>query len=341
MRIPKVSVIVPNYNHALFLRKRVDSILAQTVQDFELILLDDCSTDDSRLILNQYAGDPRIRIEFNETNSGSPFKQWNKGVKLAQGEYVWIAESDDFADICFLEKLCGALDNEQDAAFAYCRSWRISLDDQVEGFADPWFDEQDPDRWARDRCSDTMACCSDFIRANIVLNASAVVFRRDTYQRVGGADESLFLCGDWKLWAAMGMTAKIVYIAEPFNHYRFHSESVRSIAGENGASVREILKSRWWILDQVTRAHVDSNDPDRKRELVKNCMHHAFQCYPDFPELSRLALQRVQELGGTDYTPPFGTWRGETLKRIIGWKATRRANLLYHRFLKGPGRRTG
>src|SRR5690348_11158747 len=145
MRIPKVSVIVPNYNHARFLRKRIESILAQTVQDCELILLDDCSTDDSRLILNQYAGDPRIRIEFNEMNSGSPFKQWNKGVRLAQSEYVWIAESDDFADVSFLEKLCGALDGEPDAGFAYCRSWRVSVDDEVKGFADPWLGEQEQD----------------------------------------------------------------------------------------------------------------------------------------------------------------------------------------------------
>jgi glycosyltransferase involved in cell wall biosynthesis len=63
-----------------------------------IILLDDCSTDDSRLILSKYADDPRVRIEFNKVNSGSPFKQWNKGVSLALGEYVWIAESDDYAD---------------------------------------------------------------------------------------------------------------------------------------------------------------------------------------------------------------------------------------------------
>ncbi|HVB58282.1 MAG TPA: glycosyltransferase family 2 protein, partial [Candidatus Acidoferrales bacterium] len=95
--MPTVSVIVPNYNHARFLRKRIDSVLQQTFQDFELILLDDCSTDDSRSILSSYAGDPRIRIEFNDANSGSTFKQWNKGVRLARGKYVWIAESDDYA----------------------------------------------------------------------------------------------------------------------------------------------------------------------------------------------------------------------------------------------------
>src|SRR5437868_456309 len=93
---PIVSVVVPNYNHARFLRKRIDSVLGQTYQDFELILMDDCSTDESRSIIEEYAREARIRIELNEENSGSTFKQWNKGVRLARGEYVWIAESDDY-----------------------------------------------------------------------------------------------------------------------------------------------------------------------------------------------------------------------------------------------------
>ena len=82
----KVSIIVPNYNHARYLPKRIGTILRQTYQDFELILLDDCSTDDSRLVLSRYANDPRVRIEFNDVNSGSTFKQWNKGVQMANGE---------------------------------------------------------------------------------------------------------------------------------------------------------------------------------------------------------------------------------------------------------------
>src|SRR5262249_35072754 len=126
--LPKVSIVVPNYNHARFLPQRLDSILGQTFQDFELILLDDCSTDDSRTILSQYARDPRVRIEFNEVNSSNPFKQWNKGVGLARGEYVWIAESDDYADARLLENLAPRLDDEPRAGFAYCRSWRVVLD---------------------------------------------------------------------------------------------------------------------------------------------------------------------------------------------------------------------
>src|ERR1700675_4790198 len=109
-RKPKVSVIIPNYNHARFLRQRMESVLGQTFQDFEVILLDDCSTDESQSILREYAADPRVRLEFNEKNSGSTFKQWNKGVRLVRGKYVWMAESDDYAEPQFLEKVVARLD---------------------------------------------------------------------------------------------------------------------------------------------------------------------------------------------------------------------------------------
>src|ERR1700691_397600 len=110
--IPRVSIVIPNYNHARFLRNRVDSVLRQTFQDFELIILDDCSSDESRSVLSSYAADPRIKIEFNASNSGSVFKQWNKGVKLGRGDYVWIAESDDYADQNMLKRLVTLLETD-------------------------------------------------------------------------------------------------------------------------------------------------------------------------------------------------------------------------------------
>lgn len=79
--MPTVSVIVPNYCHAPYLEQRIESILQQTFQDFELILLDDCSTDGSREILERYRNHPKVSgIFYNERNSGSPFKQWKKGL---------------------------------------------------------------------------------------------------------------------------------------------------------------------------------------------------------------------------------------------------------------------
>lgn len=251
--MPVVSVIIPNYNHARFLHKRIDSVLQQTFQDFEVILLDDCSTDDSRSILSSYAGDPRVRIEFNDANSGSPFKQWNKGVRLARGEYVWIAESDDYADKRFLERLVAVLDADPQVVYAYCRSWSVSANGDLDGFADSYLADIDPHRWAADYCADGREeCRSYFVPANPVPNASAVAFRKAVYERVGGADESLLLCGDWKLWAAMALTGNVAYLGDPLNYFRFHDASVRNKSALIKTNVVEPLHVIRWILGEVT-----------------------------------------------------------------------------------------
>jgi glycosyltransferase involved in cell wall biosynthesis len=251
--MPTVSVIIPNYNHARYLRQRIDTVLRQTYQNFEIILLDDCSTDDSRSILSEYAVDPRIRLQFNEKNSGSPFKQWNKGVRLAQADYVWIAESDDYADERLLERLVGVLDAEPEVMFAYCRSWRISKKGQPTGFADDYLDLVNTSRWKLDYRADGHEECQNyFVCINPVPNASAVLFRKAAYERVGGADESLRQCGDWKLWAAIALKGKIAYVAEPLNYYRAHKGSVRSESKRNGLEAAEALQVIRWLLGRVT-----------------------------------------------------------------------------------------
>jgi len=252
--MPTVSVIIPSYNHARFLRQRIESVLGQTYQDFEVILLDDCSTDESRSIMSEYAGDPRIRIEFNEKNSGSSFKQWNKGVRLASGKYVWIAESDDYADARLLERLVGRLDAEPTAVLAYCRSWRVSGKGETAGFADYYHSDLHPSRWAADFCADGLEECGKYIvHRNTISNASSVVFRKAIYERVGGADEGLRLCGDWKLWALMALTGgAISYVGEPLNYFRFHDASVSEKSLRNGVWAAEALQVTGLILHRVT-----------------------------------------------------------------------------------------
>jgi glycosyltransferase involved in cell wall biosynthesis len=256
--MPKVSVVVPNYNHARFLRRRIDTILGQTFQDFELILLDDCSTDASRPILREYASSPRVRLEFNEANSGSTFKQWNKGVRLARGKYVWIAESDDYADERLLERLVRVLDAGPQVIFAYCRSWRVSSDDRLDGFGDLYIAPLAGHPWTADFCLEGRELCREcFSRVNAVPNSSAVVFRRSVYDSIGGADESLHLCGDWKLWANMALQGRVAYLCEPLNYFRFHGASVRNRTELAKADVAEYLEVYRWVFDRARVSNAD------------------------------------------------------------------------------------
>ena len=132
--MPQVSVIVPNYNHGKYLKHRIDSIIAQTFQDFELILLDDSSTDNSREVIEAYRLNPHVtHVVFNEKNGGTPFKQWDKGIELASGEWIWIAESDDFADIRFLDCLMGKIQEHPNVGFAFSSTYFVNENGDVIG----------------------------------------------------------------------------------------------------------------------------------------------------------------------------------------------------------------
>ena len=101
----KVSVIIPVYNVEDYLKECLDSVLSQTLKDIEVICVDDCSTDDSLKILQEYANkDDRIKIIKNEKNSGQGFSR-NEGIKKATGEYIGFVDSDDWVDKKGLELL--------------------------------------------------------------------------------------------------------------------------------------------------------------------------------------------------------------------------------------------
>ena len=226
--MPRVSIIVPNYNYARFLEQRLGSIERQTYRDFEVILLDDASTDDSLQVLQRFAREHHCQLVCNEHNSGSAFKQWNKGLKLATGQYVWIAETDDYADDRFLEILVGRLERNPECGVAYCNSLAVDASSHIIEPVQPTMYDVDLTRWQRDFVgSGREECIRYLIRESTIQNASAVVFKRDLCDVVGGADESLKLAADWKLWASLLCVSDLAFVAEPLNYFRTHGSSVR------------------------------------------------------------------------------------------------------------------
>lgn len=250
--MPKVSIILPNYNHARFLQQRIESILSQTHQDFELILLDDASTDDSRALLSQYLGDSRVQACFNDTNSGSPFKQWNKGLKLAQGDYIWLAESDDYADPKFLEKLVGVLEANPSVGLAYTQSWEVDETSAVLSTRHYWTDDLHPDRWRQDFISLGVEECREYlVFKNIIPNASAVLFRAVAYRESNIANESFKLAGDWLAWVKILTRSDLAYISQPLNYYRTHSQTARKKTWNSIASMQERLNIAEYIHETI------------------------------------------------------------------------------------------
>jgi glycosyltransferase involved in cell wall biosynthesis len=238
--VPNISVIVPNYNHAPFLKQRIESILDQTYQDFELILLDDCSTDNSKEIIEIYRNHPKVsRIEYNECNSGSTFQQLYKGITLAQAEWIWIAESDDYCEPELLEAFIELLKKNR-GDLVFCRSKIV--------------DEKG--RLLREQKLDIgweVALSEQFLESymyfdNLLINFSAVLFRKARALATWNAEIYSFkLSGDWFFWANFLKGSTVVYLNQTLNYYRKHKVTVSNESTKKGLWLREGLRVQQWI----------------------------------------------------------------------------------------------
>lgn len=227
--MPSVSVIVPNYNHERYLRQRIDSILAQTYSDFELILLDDMSVDKSVELLQEYKNHPKVRaLVVNEQNSGSTFKQWEKGIGLAQGKYIWIAESDDWAEPQLLERLVPLLERNENIGVAYCQSFQADAQGNIIGNYEHWTQYLHPSLWKSDFVQNGLEHIQHYLcQKNTLPNASAVLFRKSLIEKVMPLDTSYRICGDVKVWFDLLLRSDIAYVSTPLNYFRFHAQNVR------------------------------------------------------------------------------------------------------------------
>lgn len=229
---PAVSVILPNYNHEPFLRQRIESVLNQTFSDFELILLDDCSSDSSPELLREYSSHPKVtHLVLNTQNSGSTFAQWKKGLALARGRYVWIAESDDYADPDFLATLVPLLDADPSAAMAFSGSHMVDA-------AGKPIPDMDWDRY-RAGAKETEAYTGRELTLRKLLwtadvyNASMVLFRRAMAPAIE-AQLKMRYCGDWLFWADMARKGGAVEVRRKLNYFRQHQAKVSPGASKAG-----------------------------------------------------------------------------------------------------------
>jgi glycosyltransferase involved in cell wall biosynthesis len=232
--LPSVSVILPNYNYARYLEARLESIFRQTMPIFELIVLDDCSTDASLKTIKSYSERRRRRITLvpNDENSGSVFKQWRKGVELARGDYLWIAEADDDSDARFLQfVLDGML--RCDAALGFSDSWQIGSNDELLGESyKPYVNQLVPAAFDSSFGMKGREFMAKFLSVkNVILNVSSVVFRRrdllDALNIAGSALYDYKVAGDWRLYAEVcSGDAMVTYEARPLNGHRRHQSSV-------------------------------------------------------------------------------------------------------------------
>jgi len=254
--LPRVSVIVPNYNYANHLRERIGSIVRQTFPFYELIVLDDASGDDSMEVLEQLAVEYEVplRLVRNEVNSGSVFRQWAKGVELARGEFVRIAEADDLSEPECLERLVAAMPDKA-VVMAYCQSKQI--DGEGNTLASTYLEytnDVSRDHWLRayrrpgiDEIRECLAI------KNTIPNVSAALFRRDALvnalHREFDTICSFRIAGDWVTYIAVLAQGDIAFVPESLNLHRRHTSSV-TLGSDKRPHMLEILRVQRMVAER-------------------------------------------------------------------------------------------
>ncbi len=228
----KVSVIIPNYNHDRFLKERLNSVFNQSYQNYEVIILDDCSNDNSRSIIEQYRDHKKVtHVVYNETNSGSAFKQWQRGMQYATGEYIWIAESDDWCENNFLEVLVNAMEQNPDCSMAYAQSVCVDGNKKFK-----W------QTYHNDNSApvDGQAFIRQYMMyKNSIVNASMAIFRRKFVDEIPQDYTSYTYCGDWLFWIELACRGNVYVSKQSLNYFRKHDNDVTGKALATGVNLIE------------------------------------------------------------------------------------------------------
>lgn len=246
--MPKVSVIIPNYNHALYLQERIDSVLNQTFQDFEVIILDDCSPDKSREIIEQYREHPKVNhIIYNEINSGSTFKQWEKGIELAKGKYIWIAESDDWCENVFLDNIIPELEKKESCVVGYCQTYCIIGENKI---------SFQSNHSRLKEYIDGRTFIKEYSLRHPIFNASMAVWKKGAFLKVSKDFTNYKFCGDWLFWIELCAHGDVFVSGKLLNYFRKHDKDVSSEAFKSGLNFIEELNM---LNGLVEREVIDYN----------------------------------------------------------------------------------
>ena len=227
-----VSVIIPNYNHAQYLDERIQSVLNQTYQNFELIILDDVSTDNSLEVIEKYRNNPHVsHVIINKENSGSTFKQWYKGISVAKGELIWIAESDDSCALNQLEILVNNYLRTPQCAISACWSIHINQSGKVIG---------------RKKCSKgyKMYESTDFIKKfmfahSYIENAGQAIFPKRLFYEIDKSYMNFKACGDLLFWIEIARLGNVCFERRQLNLFRRYEGVVSDKKMRDGTSLKE------------------------------------------------------------------------------------------------------
>jgi glycosyltransferase involved in cell wall biosynthesis len=206
--MPRATVVIPCYNYARYLQECVDSVLAQTMPDWEAIVIDDASTDETPEVMSRLT-DPRIRLVRHEQNLGN-IGTYNQGYRMARGEFVVMLSADDRYKPEYLRRTIALFDAHPEVGLVYTPCEQI--DDQGRSLGTR------PVPHSRDGVYDELR----WLMFDNYIPHSAAIARRSVLEDVGLYDPLFPRSGDWELWLRIGVKHPIGFVAEPLYDYRLH-----------------------------------------------------------------------------------------------------------------------
>ena len=316
-----VSILIPAYNAERFVGAALESALNQTWPNTEIILVDDGSKDQTFAVAKRYES-PRVKI-FRQENRGAAAAR-NAALRESQGDFLQYMDADDLisADkireqVLLLQQYPHYLsvssakyffDGDDPNAGLLERSGAVDSDDPVQFLAE-LLGSEGPTR--------TIPC-------------GAWLTPRSVADAAGPWDDSVRSPDDDGEYFARVMLASRGVRASKTGcyYYRKFRQGGSYSTTRSETNLRGRLHS---MNSKVACLLARTNAPEVYRALANRYVELAFSAYPDFPRLTDESLQRANEMGGTSYVPSFGTWKGNLLRRLVGWKAARTLNARYHR----------
>jgi glycosyltransferase involved in cell wall biosynthesis len=232
---PLVSFVVPCYKLAHLLPECVNSILAQTYRDFEILIMDNCSPDNTPEVAASF-NDPRVKHIRNEVNLGH-VRNFNKGITMARGKYVWLVSPDDWlrsSDV--LKRYVDVMERNPGVGYVFCCAIEV-LGSKKVGLAQWTNCGKENQIW------NGRSFLMRLVRNNCIVLSSTMV-RKECYHKVGLFSVDMPHANDWYLWCVLALHYQVAYISEPMVFVRIHEESLTAAFNRGDAPV--------CIVDELT-----------------------------------------------------------------------------------------
>jgi len=262
--MPEVSVIIPSYNSAKYLTDALDSVLSQTHRDFEVLVIDDGSTDDTQAVVRRYGDVVRY---IRQPNSGVAAAR-NRGIDESQGHYVAFLDADDTWQQNKLEVQVTAL--RKNPGYLACYTAFTVVDSNLR-----------PLCITRNK-SQGKTLEDLLLRGNVIGSICTVLCERSLFDAVGGFDRSLSQCADWDMWVRIAGRTQFLYVDLPLATYRQHGTNMSRDAGLLERDSLRVLEKGFGMscLDDHLRGRRRVASA-RNYMVLAGTYFHA-RCYGDF-----------------------------------------------------------